>query len=219
MHPLLRTARIGGFGEARGRWGEKTARQRPTQRRSGVCWLSTGKPKVEIPAESAKVPANYRLLLGLTCLSLLTVTAGAAVKTDKLPQAVVAYGFLASHYFDFYETVTSGTTDLARDMRALREATNALGCVGEDIMWGSHKAFIVPSSAVGQWIGSEWSGMSRAGEGTLFATEPLGTPPRRVWVIVSRVPPEQTTVFWLEVRDRGYVAGVGLRHILQGKDW
>ena len=166
----------------------------------------------------ATVFSKGSLLTRLACLSLWALAAGAALKTDKLPQAVVAYGFLASHYFDYYEMVTSGTTDLARDLKAVNGAVASLDCRVADRMGSSHRAFIVPSSPLGQWIGFEWAGNFPPREGTLFVTEPLGKAPGRVWVIYSQVAPESTAVFWLEARERGYVAGLVYDTFCKGKD-
>jgi len=149
------------------------------------------------------------LLLGLACFLLLVLAAGAAVKTKDLPQAVVAYGVLGTYYVDdFYQILTTGTTDLARDLKSLRDTLASLDCRVEDWMWRPHRAFVVPSSPVGHWIGFEWAGNLPPREGTLFVTEPLGKAAGRVWVIYSTVAPEQTTVLWLEAREAGYVAGL-----------
>lgn len=71
--------------------------------------------------------ARSRLFIGVACVLALAPTVGVgAVVTGDLPQAVIAYGSLGAHYFDFYKIVEDGETDMARDMKALRSALESL---------------------------------------------------------------------------------------------
>jgi hypothetical protein len=42
----------------------------------------------------------------------------------------------------------------------------------------------------------------------LFVTDPLVGTSQRVWVVLSSVAPEETTIFWLERSDGGYRSGL-----------
>lgn len=165
--------------------------------------------------------AKGRLLFEFVFLSFLTLAAEAAVDIRHLPDAVITYSFLGMHYPEvFHGLVMTGTTDMAREMKALDDAIVSLGC--NDLwshMWGSHRTFVVPSLPLGQRIGFEWTDRHfPPREGALFVTEPLGTAPARVWVIYSQVAPESTAVFWLEPHERGYRAGLVYDTFCKGKD-
>lgn len=165
------------------------------------------------------VPARSSLLLGVVCVLALALAASlSAVASGSLSQAVITYGYLRSNHADFDQLLASGPTlAVARDMKALEGALDSLRCDVPTLLAFPHRALVVPSSPVGQWIGFPTTEESPPEEGTLFVTQPLRAPPQRVWVVLSSVAPERTTVFWLEEGERGYVSGLVYDSFNKGK--
>jgi hypothetical protein len=135
-----------------------------------------------------------------------------------LPQEIITYGFLSWNYGDVNKLLgSSASPGLAREMKALQGAFSSLNCDIPTRLSFPHKAFIVPSFPVGQWIGFVRTAETPPEEGTLFVTEPRRTKMPRVLVVLSSVAPERTTVFSIEERDGGYVSSLVYDSFKKGK--
>jgi len=178
-------------------------------------------------AKNLVVSAVGSLLLGAACvLALLLVTPAQPLVSNpgesggrSLSQAIIAYGFLRWDYLDFDRLLTSSPNlPLAQNMKALDAALESLDCDIGKRMAGPHKALILPPFPFNQWIGFRRAGGRKSPEGGwLFVTQPIGTSPQRVLVVFSSASPEQTTVFWIEEADKGYVAKLLFDSFRKGK--
>lgn len=158
----------------------------------------------------AGVPASS-LFLGFCCvLGLSRVADDRTVATRRnLPEAVIAYGFLRSNYGDFDQLLVSTSTFAAgRDMKALQDALDSLGCDLPTRLAFPHRDLVVAFSSDRNWIGFPRTNEFPREEGMLFVIRPLPTAPHRTWVVLSSVAPERTTVLWLDGDKRGYVSGL-----------
>lgn len=173
------------------------------------------------------VSAASSLLLGAACtLALLLVTPAQPLVLNpgesggrSISQAVITYGFLRWDYLEFDRLLASSPAlPLAQNLKALDAALESLGCDIGKRMAGPHKALILPPFPFNQWIGFRRTGGRRSLEGGwLFVTQHIGTPPQRVLVVFSSASPEQTTVFWIEEADKGYVAKLLFDSFRKGK--
>lgn len=159
------------------------------------------------------------LALGAACvLAFVPRNALRATPSADLTQAVIAYGFLSSNYGDFDKLLGAGSAlGLAGDMKALEGALGSLNCDVPIRIGFPHRAFVVPSYPVGQWIGSIRTAETPPQEGTLLVTEHLRMKPARVLVVLSSVAPERTTVFWIEGTVRGYLSRLVYDSFRKGK--
>jgi hypothetical protein len=139
---------------------------------------------------------------GLACiLGALPASAGGGDwSASSLSQAVITVGFLRSRYVDLDRLLASGSAPaMTRELRALDEALNAVGCDLRIRFAFPHRAVVVPPSLAGLRIGFERKAPQ---EGALFLVEQPQASPQRVWVVFSSQAPEATTVFWLQGGDK-----------------
>jgi hypothetical protein len=115
-----------------------------------------------------------------------------AAASRRLSEAAVVFADLHSSRDD------NDTRDLKRVERALK----AVGCDLTVRMALPGRAVILPVSSVGQRIGFKRAAPT---EGLTFVVKDGRAAPQRVWVVLSSVAPERTTVFWL---DEDFKAGL-----------
>ena len=168
----------------------------------------------------ARLAANVRvnsLVLGVACVLALALPVGkaqgpvpvsGAAGAINLSQAVITYGFLRWDYLEFDQLVTaSSNLALVQNLKALDAALDSLHCDVPTRIAGPHRALILPSSLIDQWVGFDRpNGRKSPERGWLFVTQPRDTAPQRVLVVFSSAAPEHTTILWLEGSGNRYAA-------------
>ncbi len=163
------------------------------------------------PTARPVVTGASSLLLLLSCgLTLLPSIApgasSAASENGDLSQAIIAYGFLVSQYSPNLSSSQRPTAPLVLDMKRLDDALSSLGCNVPNVLAFPHKAILVPSSVLGQWLGPSAVPNLAPQEGLLFVAEWPRLPSARALVVLSGVAPDETTVFWFEGGNGAYQA-------------
>ena len=142
--------------------------------------------------------ASRLVFFSICVLALGSISLALPVpEADDIAQQIITYGYLVSAYPDEFLVGSGPTTGLGRDMKALKAALDALTCDVSTRLAFPHKAIIVPSSLMEQWIGFSLAEPPSL-DGGLFVLQPLGGSPSQVLVVLSTKGPARSTAFWRE---------------------
>jgi hypothetical protein len=134
----------------------------------------------------------------LNVLNVAIVFAKDEVSVQELPDAVIAYGFLASTYYEDFPNFLRSIegSDPLRKIKRMHGSLHGLGSDVPSRIAFSHSSFILYGDATTQDYG--FRDANEPYIGSLFVTTPLVLLDGKVLVIISSVAPQHTTIFLLD---------------------
>ena len=154
-----------------------------------------------------KLAANASSRFLLTCIlagGLCSALSFGANEPQGVAQAVVAYGFLVSHYPNEFLVASEPVAPLGAEVKILRVALDSLHCDFPERLAFPHDAIIVPSTLAHRWLTFPMTRARPPVRGWLFLINAPGDASQRVLVVYSSGGPSRTTIFWLERARSGY---------------